>query len=645
MKIIFFPSLSLQAMDTFIRLILIIVGLPVIHGLGAVENIPLYKEGIIFEKMSNVRYEIGEWRFHSTLKLDTLTKEIKVIEVLGKYINDSCNKLDSSFGIDCTQIMNEINYNAKNFGTVKKIIDAQCETDLVRVKRQINFIGHIFKEITGVMDSEDSQRVDNDLLKIRNNEQQLMEQMQRQKVAIDSIFEITNQSIFNVQGKLLNFSHAIDSFNERRSEELIKNQARNHIADLLGEMNLILIHVNKRKTLFLSLMETGSMELTSDLLHPDVFLAELEKASKTLTNGYTFPFQANYKNIMKYYKISKVSTKLEGCEVTVNILVPLVANILFEAYKSTNIPKIENNKLFVVPLEDDVIVKSLNNTTGNTMKYMEYEKCVFVDNFKLCPATHNFENFNTSESCHIQMFMNKTSNSCVFQPLNLKHQLWVQMANKNTWIYAVPNTTNIEILQNNKFSSLEISGVGKLKIVRPCLVISKNMYFYFYSSGLTDFEFENIKIDFSQIPHESNFIDEKIPDTVQHSVWPSINEKTLFDEINNLRSMNSGKMQLMNVELEKHSFSFWKTLLIIIIVIASIWGIVKIYKYLKLKFGGEGDSVVPPRPSAPLRHSEPLQVVFTADPNIDYNGGPKMFLTSNNTVRKQARPVLGQISF
>lgn len=170
------------------------------------ENEPLYNHGLYYEKMKNVKFRFGEWMFHSSLKLDVLTKEIRVVEILSTYINESCSKLDPDFGIDCQQILNEVNYEVNNFDGTKNIIGAQCNIDVSsRTKIQIHFIGHIFKEITGIMDSEDSKRVDNDAMKIRTNKQQLMEQLHKQTIAIDSIFGDTNHTIFNVQNKLLNF--------------------------------------------------------------------------------------------------------------------------------------------------------------------------------------------------------------------------------------------------------------------------------------------------------------------------------------------------------------------------------------------------------------------------------------------------------
>ena len=48
-------------------------------------------------------------------------------------------------------------------------------------------------------------------------------------------------------------------------------------------MNLILIHVTKRKDLYLTLLETGSQHLTPEIINPSMLLIELQKAQNFST--------------------------------------------------------------------------------------------------------------------------------------------------------------------------------------------------------------------------------------------------------------------------------------------------------------------------------------------------------------------------
>ena len=132
-----------------------------------VENIPFYNHGLIFEELENVKIQFGEWIFQSTLNLQILKKEIHTIKILTEYINKTCSRLDLDFNIDCLQILKGVENNAGDFDSILSIINENCnEESANRSKRQINTLGHIFKDITGLMDNDDSKRLDNDLMKL-----------------------------------------------------------------------------------------------------------------------------------------------------------------------------------------------------------------------------------------------------------------------------------------------------------------------------------------------------------------------------------------------------------------------------------------------------------------------------------------------
>ena len=292
-------------------------------------------------------------------------------------------------------------------------------------------------------------------------------------------------------------------------------------------MNLLLVHVTKRKDLYLTLLKTGSQHLTPDIINPSMFLIKLQNAQKFLQNGVRFPINLSFKHIMKFYKISKVYSQSKGCDIEVKIIIPTVSNLLHKAFKCTSVPMVKNTKLFIVPIEKDVILKSYNNSLISTMKYSDYKSCIDLQDFNLCSKS-----ISSSNECIVQMFTNRSTNSCDFQPLNLKHQMWIQMADRNTWIYAIPDTIKINILYNNTWTTMELSGVGKLKIIKSCLVKSGDIHLHYFSSDFSDFEIDSKKIDFPQIP-QTKYFDKKIPDTIQHSVISNYNDKELFNEIIN----------------------------------------------------------------------------------------------------------------
>lgn len=246
-----------------------------------VENVPLYNHGIIYERLDNVKLELGKWTFQSTYNLKTLEEEIQTIDELTGSMKMACNKLDTAFNIDCMKIYSDISLIISDLLSLRKIINAQCsvsiQTGNLRSKRQIDFLGHIFKEITGTMDHEDSQRIDQDIKNLHENEMNLKNELQKQTVAIETVFDIANRSISTVQKQIKDFTSVIDFYNKKRDETKTRNTVKNLFLELFSEINLELTRLIKKRDLFLSLMKTGYMPLTHEIFSPIRLLGELKK--------------------------------------------------------------------------------------------------------------------------------------------------------------------------------------------------------------------------------------------------------------------------------------------------------------------------------------------------------------------------------
>lgn len=556
-----------------------------------IENIPLYNHGIIYENLKSVKLELGQWTIRSTYDLQKVQMELKTMETFQDMLLTACGKLDSGMGIDCKRIQTEQIMISSEFFGLSNIVNSHCENynktlENSRVKRQIDFLGHIFKEITGVMDHDDSRRIDDDIKNLRANEDSLVNQLQKQTIAIDSIFEISNKTFSKVNDKLNAFSAAIDIYNKRSKEELVKNMVRNQFTELMGELNMIVTHLFKKKDVFLSLLATGNIPLTPEIYEPEKLLAELIKVEKILPLGFMFPVQINFRNIMKIYGISSVSSEVGNCHVEVSIKVPITNRLTYKAFKGTSVPIMKNGKFYVTSFENDVILKSENSSLGSSLTYKNYKMCKMVQDFRLCSSFHLLQNFTSSEDCNVQTFLNLSTNACVSQPLNLKHQLWIQMVNPNSWIYAIPNMTKLAIFTNGKSKAFELSGIGNLRINSPCLIQSGEIFLHYYPKDISVTQSDYFKIDFFHSPKEIKLLDDKVPDTLKHSVFTSVNEKDFFNEIVNLQNLNSNKIQLLDVTLEKHTLSIWIILLCILLAVGIFYLIFKYRFLLKIKSCG-----------------------------------------------------------
>lgn len=250
-----------------------------------VEISPLYNHGIIYEKLDDVRLILGKWNLQAKYDMQSLVEEIKTAEKLVTTLQSNCNKLETSFGFDCIQITNDMKITIEEIRHFNEIINVTCQP-VSRKKRQINVIGHIFKEIAGIMDHDDSSRIDKDLKNLYSNEENLKNQLQRQTVAIDTIFETNNRTISSMSQKINQFASAIDIYNKQSTQERSKNAVKNDFSAILGEFNFVINHLSKKGDLFLTLMETGEIPLTSKIYNPKSLSEDLVKVQQILPSGF-----------------------------------------------------------------------------------------------------------------------------------------------------------------------------------------------------------------------------------------------------------------------------------------------------------------------------------------------------------------------
>lgn len=576
-----------------------------------VENVPMYDHGILYEQLRNVRMELGSWTLETSYSLIDLELEIDALENMTRVLMQSCRELNSEFGLDCNRLTKNINILLTELLPMRGIIYSTCPLEIInnsittqRIKRGLfDGFGEMEKMLFGTMSNNDRERIDKDLVHLHDNEDQLTHQLEKQTVAIDSIFELTNKSISTLEKEVASFSNVINFYNKKYKEETTKSIVRNQIFELLNEIELLFEHSFRKKDMFYTLMMSEKTSLSPAVYNPAKFLKDLIKVRDILPPTFEFIVPLSFEYIMQLYPVSTMKSNVVGCNIKVNIEVPITNKLIYEAYKGTSVPLLRNGRLFITPIKNDVILKTFNSDIGMTMTYTEYKQCKSLLKFKLCPSMHILENLTTSEECNARTFLNNSGTFCVPQPLNLQHQIWIQLIDHNAWIYAVPNITNLMIFYNNKTFNMEINMVGKLKLTKPCFIKSKNILLHYYPKTHSTIELNEIKMDFGFSPQEIKFIDTKVPDTIENSVITHTNGKILLNEINNLKVMNAGKIQLLDIELEKHSFSFWKAIFILIIIVVFLWLSFKTFKCLKLKIKRGRN------PEVSLHETQPIRII------------------------------------
>uniref|UniRef100_T1DI06 Uncharacterized protein n=1 Tax=Psorophora albipes TaxID=869069 RepID=T1DI06_9DIPT len=417
-----------------------------------VSNIPIYSDGIYFENLKPVKIQVSTWTLQTEYKLkefvdeiteanESVNKLIKACEEMKKKLPGSCE----SIGI-IVDLTNELN-------DFRSMLNSMCEAKS-RKRRGI------LKSWFGLMDGSDREEIDDNFKKVED-------QLDTQSSKVDHFFNSTNTALSVLSGNMFRIDpKKPGTIDYTREGQLLM-------------MDILLNKIIRKKELFMKLLQSSSsVSLSDDIIGPTRLLNELEKLQKILPDDFTFPVQLTLRDVIKMYPLSKVVAYVDECKLKISILLPICNKIDYTTLKGTSVPTMQDGILKMYPLENDVLVYNNAHHLGMIMTYNEYKTCNHLNDFALCNTHHLMKNLTSAEDCIVTSFFNRThtDSDCRVSRLQLRHQIWIQLADPNRWIYAVPNRTKVEVnfgLANRK--SMEIGGVGMLKLTRMCYVRSQDV--------------------------------------------------------------------------------------------------------------------------------------------------------------------------
>ncbi|XP_021704816.1 uncharacterized protein LOC5565340 [Aedes aegypti] len=417
-----------------------------------VSNIPIYSDGIYFENLKPVKIQVSTWTLQADYELKEFIGEISVANSSVDKLIKACNEMMKKFPGSCESIGNIVELT-RELNDFQSLLNSLCD-DKRRTKRGI------LKSWFGLMDDKDRDEIDESFKKVDH-------QLETQSSKVEHFFDSTNKAISVLSGNMFQVDpKKPGTIDYSREGQLLM-------------MDILLNKITRKKELFMKLLQSSStVSLSDDIVSPTRLLNEIEKLQKILPEDFTFPVQFNLRDVIKLYPLSKVVAYVDDCKLKVSILLPLCNKVQYTTLKGTSVPKMVDGILKMFPLENDVLVYNKEHHLGMIMNYDEYKSCNHLNDFALCNTHHLIKNLTSAEDCIVTSFFNRTTadSDCRVNRLQLRHQIWIQLADPNRWVYAVPNRTMIVVnfgLGNSK--NIELSGVGMLKLTRMCHVRSQDI--------------------------------------------------------------------------------------------------------------------------------------------------------------------------
>lgn len=289
----------------------------------------------------NVNYSLGK---NTEFVTDNSSKLRDIINYM-KFINHSKSLIEEKLEIICIENSNSDENNYLNN---------------VRNRRGIvNGLGSVVKLITGNLDAYDGERYEELFYHIKNNQNNIMNQLANQYSVNMNIMAEFNKTVDIVR----------NNFNELKDKLLYVNKRVNSIVELEKVKDLMnQLHI--LYNIILGLVREIENSLTFcklGILHPSIISTselfhEIRKISKYYTNQ--LPFEPNIKHMWEFENLIKVSCSISNKEIIYVMKLPIVENLDFKLYKLYPVPTVyESNYVTIIPK-----VKYLLKSDPNSIK-------------------------------------------------------------------------------------------------------------------------------------------------------------------------------------------------------------------------------------------------------------------------------------
>uniref|UniRef100_A0A182QPY9 Envelope protein n=1 Tax=Anopheles farauti TaxID=69004 RepID=A0A182QPY9_9DIPT len=428
-----------------------------------VSNVPLYTDGIYFEELKPIKVQVSSWTLRADYDIALFIEEISTANNTVAHLLKACAEMRAKQIGNCEGINNILGLT-KELNDFSILLGSFCENSSNNARRRTR--RGIFRSWFGLMDDEDRDDIGKKFDHVN-------QQLTIESSTLRMFYNTTNEALAVLTGNTFQVDpkqpHTIDFTREGQ----------------LLLMDILLNKIIAKKNLFMQLLQTTtSMQLSDSIISPTQLLTELQKVQKFLPEEFIFPVELRLNEMLKLFPLSNVIASVEGCQVVVNIVIPLCNRLLYRTLKGTSIPALTEGHMKMFVLERDIMAYNQTSHTGMVMTYADYKQCTHLNDFTLCNAHHLMRNLTTTDDCIVATYFNATDrdSDCRLTRVQLRNQLWIQLADPNVWIYVVPHFTVITVQYGaNRERALTLNGVGMLKLQKMCHVRSGDVLLQYVS--------------------------------------------------------------------------------------------------------------------------------------------------------------------
>lgn len=447
--------------------------------------------------MADLQVYHSEWAFVTYVNLSYFTSEAAYLESTVEKIQQFCDKIKVEFthsmpSSNCDHVIPQLfglleeirEYSSKWFINRDYNTEQRYENEFrgFRRRKKRGFLGTITKTMFGTLTEDEGNFYLEQINALKSRNLQQLELSKKQTTVFQDTLKVLNNTmqLQSIQSEALqkyfsDLTFALRNITVEANAAQVSNILSSKLNELVQYTSLLMISLREKQRYLFEAITTKSKSF--QLIPPRMFASELERISLTVSReGLLLPIPITGENLLKFYQLTTTEGRLVDNSLVVRFSIPLVENKKFTLFKATSAPQRVNSSdsafKFIVPHSEFIAFDSFEDKFA-TLTIDEVKNCHRIHSKHLvCKQTFPIMAANNNFGCEINLLRNgnMSNSTCDIRIANFTDELWVQLQQPNTYMYAIPNALSITILCSHSRTTLQLQDTGIISIAHRCRI-------------------------------------------------------------------------------------------------------------------------------------------------------------------------------
>lgn len=432
--------------------------------------------GIYYEEIGALRLVKGIWKTAIHMDLDQIKEKEEPLRTVLIILKKKCK--ETSNDMLCSTITNNLEpMMEKLHGKIEAIYDFVGKSDKRMKRGLINGLGTVIKSITGNLDQEDAEKIDEKINGIIGKQITDEETLKENLQILQSSISIYNKTINEVGSDINSLEFAIKKVQTEFSNKLSE----------IGQKQVLDGNINTISTVIESFTEELDqlanflMQARKGLINPTVISPQqltnyLTIATPYIPRGLNFATEIKRSEITNLLKSAEITTYTSRARVVLVIKFPLIESILLKVNKVYPLPvRMSENKFQFIETNTRLII--INGSTRNYLILTEEElnKSKKVDSVYYYKPKQAIQTVTRNTPCEIKLYLEESpeESSCTQRIVKLEKTIIIALEQEGRWLFTAPKIEKIRVeceKENTLYTTIYDNGI--LALDGKCSVTS-----------------------------------------------------------------------------------------------------------------------------------------------------------------------------